>query len=139
MSVRSDEIPAPGAVAIINGEPPATTLPTHDLNSHVLFSGHTKRTTLGAGTFRLTPGCRNTASLRAAAYRTGPLPTRGYNRGVKKIEEFRIHAEECRQLAKRGEAHVREQLVKMAATWDALANERERRFAPRKSDEQKEA
>ena len=48
---------------------------------------------------------------------------------MKKIEEFRTHAEECRQLARRGDQHTREQLLKMAETWDMLAYERERRKA----------
>jgi hypothetical protein len=33
---------------------------------------------------------------------------------MKKAEEYRAHAEECRQLAARGDGRAREQLLKMA-------------------------
>ena len=44
---------------------------------------------------------------------------------MKKAEEYRAHAEECRQLAARGDAGAREQLLKMAETWESLAVDRE--------------
>ena len=47
---------------------------------------------------------------------------------MRKVADYRKHAEECRAMA-RSTAHgeQREQLLKMAATWDSLAQERERR------------
>jgi hypothetical protein len=45
---------------------------------------------------------------------------------VQKTAEYRQHAKECRNLAKQMRpGHQREQLLAMARTWDALANERE--------------
>jgi hypothetical protein len=44
---------------------------------------------------------------------------------VKKAEEYREHAEECRKLASRGDANARAQLLKMAETWESLALDRE--------------
>jgi hypothetical protein len=44
---------------------------------------------------------------------------------MKKAEEYRAHAEECRQLAARGDGRAREQLLKMAETWESLALDRE--------------
>jgi hypothetical protein len=44
---------------------------------------------------------------------------------VKKASEYRLHAEECRQLAARMDVGAqRNQLLEMAATWDKLAAER---------------
>jgi hypothetical protein len=44
---------------------------------------------------------------------------------MKKAEEYRQHAKECRDLAKGLEAgEQREQLLTMAATWERLADER---------------
>jgi hypothetical protein len=44
---------------------------------------------------------------------------------MKKASEYRLHAEECRQLASRMElGEHRTQLLEMAATWDRLAAER---------------
>jgi hypothetical protein len=48
---------------------------------------------------------------------------------MKKAEEYRAHAEECRQLATRGDAKGREQLLKMAETWESLAKDREEDIA----------
>ena len=48
---------------------------------------------------------------------------------VSKIEEMRRHAYECRHLAQRGDKDARDQLLKMAETWDSLADERERKFS----------
>ena len=45
---------------------------------------------------------------------------------MKKAEEYRAHAEECRQLAARGDAKAREQLLVMAETWESLARDREK-------------
>ncbi len=44
---------------------------------------------------------------------------------MKKASEYRQHAEECRQLANRMDSgEHRDQLLVMAANWDALAEER---------------
>ncbi len=44
---------------------------------------------------------------------------------MKKASEYRQHAEECRDLARRAkEAEHRDMLLNMAATWDSLAAER---------------
>ena len=46
---------------------------------------------------------------------------------MRKAEEFRDHADECRKMARStsNEDH-RQQLLKMAEIWDSLAKERER-------------
>ncbi|HYG27941.1 MAG TPA: hypothetical protein VD906_13675 [Caulobacteraceae bacterium] len=44
---------------------------------------------------------------------------------MKKASEYRLHAEECRQLASRmNSGEQRDQLLTMAQTWDRLAAER---------------
>jgi hypothetical protein len=44
---------------------------------------------------------------------------------VKKASEYRQHAEECRVLARQvPEGAQRDQLLEMAKTWDALAEDR---------------
>jgi hypothetical protein len=48
---------------------------------------------------------------------------------MKKAEEYRAHAEDCRQLAARGDARARAQLLKMAETWESLAMDREANIA----------
>lgn len=46
---------------------------------------------------------------------------------MKKASEYRLHAAECRALAARSVADDhRKQLVAMAGTWEALADERDR-------------
>jgi hypothetical protein len=46
---------------------------------------------------------------------------------MRSIAEFRKHAEECRALARTASSgEHREQLLHMAQTWDAVADERER-------------
>ncbi len=46
---------------------------------------------------------------------------------MKKVSEYRQHANECRALAANMSNHEqRDQLLKMADTWDRLAEERER-------------
>ena len=46
---------------------------------------------------------------------------------MKKASEYRQHAEECRTLAKQvTEGPQRDQLLEMAKTWDALAEDRGR-------------
>ena len=46
---------------------------------------------------------------------------------VKKASEYRQHAEECRILAKQvPDGAQRTQLLEMAKTWDALAEDRDR-------------
>jgi hypothetical protein len=45
---------------------------------------------------------------------------------VRKASEYRQHAQECRDLAKQMRSGAqREQLLAMANTWDALADERD--------------
>jgi hypothetical protein len=44
---------------------------------------------------------------------------------VDKTSEYRLHAKECRELAKAmDQGEHRAQLLKMAATWDKLAEDR---------------
>jgi len=44
-----------------------------------------------------------------------------------KVSQFRQHAEECRALARRTiDVEHREMLIRMAASWDDLADRRER-------------
>lgn len=58
---------------------------------------------------------------------------------MKKASEYRAHAEECRQLATKAvTAAEREHLLKMAATWDALAADREAIAARRPADNKAE-
>jgi hypothetical protein len=46
---------------------------------------------------------------------------------VKTVEEYRKQAAECRDMAKRVVARdIREQLERMAESWEALAEQRER-------------
>jgi hypothetical protein len=48
---------------------------------------------------------------------------------MRKIEDYRKHAEECRQLARRAApGEHRDQLMNMAHTWDGLAEERQRQL-----------
>jgi hypothetical protein len=48
---------------------------------------------------------------------------------MKKIHEYREHAAECREMARVASAARRAQLEQMAATWDQLAEARERQLA----------
>jgi hypothetical protein len=48
---------------------------------------------------------------------------------LKKIREYREHAAECRELARLASAGHRLQLEQMAATWDQLAEARQRQLA----------
>jgi len=44
---------------------------------------------------------------------------------MKKVSEYREHAEECRALARRSKSPAdRDMLLNMAATWDSLADDR---------------
>jgi hypothetical protein len=45
---------------------------------------------------------------------------------VKTASDYRKHALECRTLAKKVDQAAREQLLVMAATWDQLADQREK-------------
>ena len=57
------------------------------------------------------------------------------NRIVKTVVDYRKHAEECRALARQMKgAEQRDQLLKMAGTWDALATQRERSLQLRERD-----
>jgi hypothetical protein len=51
---------------------------------------------------------------------------------VKKASNYRENAEQCRKLARSigATGEQREQLLRMAETWDALAAERERKADP---------
>jgi hypothetical protein len=52
---------------------------------------------------------------------------------MKKVEDYRQHAEECRSLAKRARSpEEREMLLKMAGTWDSLAADRLEHLARQK-------
>jgi hypothetical protein len=54
---------------------------------------------------------------------------------MKKASEYRQHADECRSLAARMEVgEHRDQLLKMAATWDQLAAERAQRAKRQSGD-----
>lgn len=54
----------------------------------------------------------------------------GQRASMKKISEYRLHAEECRLLAERADSPGhRDMLLSMAATWDALADGRKRNLA----------
>ncbi len=56
---------------------------------------------------------------------------------VKKASEYRKHAEECLALAKQvPDGEHRKQLLEMARTWNALAEDRER--VTRKHSDQRE-
>ena len=48
---------------------------------------------------------------------------------MKKVEDYRAHAEECRQLAASGDVNTKQQLLAMAETWDSLAGDREKQIA----------
>ena len=49
---------------------------------------------------------------------------------MKKISDYRDHANECRTMAKRTRSQAqRDMLLKMAETWDGLAGARERTVA----------
>ena len=51
----------------------------------------------------------------------------GWRTHVKKASEYRQHAQECRALAKHmPPGEQRDQLIRMAETWDQLAQERAR-------------
>jgi hypothetical protein len=44
---------------------------------------------------------------------------------MKKVSEYREHAEECRALARRSKSSAdRDMLLNMATTWDSLADDR---------------
>jgi hypothetical protein len=45
---------------------------------------------------------------------------------MKKAAEYRDHATECRKLASIMDGEDRDQLLKMAETWEQLAEDRER-------------
>lgn len=45
---------------------------------------------------------------------------------MRKITDYRNHAEECRKLAAGASEEKRTALIEMAKTWDMLADERER-------------
>jgi hypothetical protein len=48
---------------------------------------------------------------------------------MKKVDEYREHAARCRELARRGDENTRQQLLKMAETWESLAVDREIQIA----------
>ena len=43
---------------------------------------------------------------------------------MKKASDYRVHAEECRALARNMQGDQRDQLLEMAATWERLAGDR---------------
>ena len=49
---------------------------------------------------------------------------------MRKVDEYRRHADECRQLAHRSSnEETRSQLLQMAETWEGLARDREEQIA----------
>jgi hypothetical protein len=48
---------------------------------------------------------------------------------VKKASEYLHHAAECREMATKANQFQREQLLKMAKTWENLAKDREQQLA----------
>jgi hypothetical protein len=63
----------------------------------------------------------------------------GQQASMKKISEYRLHAEECRLRAQRADSPEHGgMLLTMAATWDALADGRKRNLAKLGSGETKE-
>ena len=49
---------------------------------------------------------------------------------MRKVDEYRRHADECRQLANRSSnEETRSQLLQMAETWEGLARDREEQIA----------
>jgi hypothetical protein len=52
---------------------------------------------------------------------------------MKKVEEYHQHASECRELAKRSRSpEERQMLLRMAATWESLAADRDAQIARQK-------
>jgi hypothetical protein len=50
-----------------------------------------------------------------------------------KVSDYRKHAEECRRLARQSALpHIREQLPKLAETWDELGEQRAQELAKQK-------
>jgi len=48
---------------------------------------------------------------------------------MKTVQEYRQHAEECRELARRARSpDERQALIEIAASWDRLADGRERKI-----------
>jgi hypothetical protein len=50
---------------------------------------------------------------------------------VKKIEQYLLHAAECREMARTAPSAHRQQLEQMAQTWDWLAETRRQQLAHR--------
>jgi hypothetical protein len=48
---------------------------------------------------------------------------------MRKASEYRQHAAECREMANRASGPQRDQLLEMAKTWDALADNRDKQIA----------
>ena len=73
---------------------------------------------------RIDPGL----ALVSLAFLTHDPFAAGRGGVMRKLQDYRQHAEECRAIARKtASPEQREQLLKMAETWDALASERERR------------
>jgi hypothetical protein len=50
-----------------------------------------------------------------------------------KVSDYRKHADECRKLARQSALpHIREQLLKLAETWDELGEQRAQELAKQK-------
>jgi hypothetical protein len=55
---------------------------------------------------------------------------------MKKASDYRTHADECRMLARTAKtAEHRAMLMNMAATWDSLAETREKSRAKKEADD----
>jgi hypothetical protein len=53
--------------------------------------------------------------------------------GMKKVEDYRQHANECRLMANRSHSpEEQDMLINMANTWDSLANDREAHISRQK-------
>ena len=48
---------------------------------------------------------------------------------MKKASEYRQHAAECREMASKAKAPQRDHLLKMAETWESLADDRDKQIA----------
>jgi hypothetical protein len=48
---------------------------------------------------------------------------------VKKASEYRQHAAECREMARKATTPQRDQLLEMAKTWGSLAEDRDKQIA----------
>jgi hypothetical protein len=67
--------------------------------------------------------------VRKARKLTGTNRRPRRSAAMKKVENYRTHAAECRTMARRSSPEERDMLLKMAETWDYLASSREGQIA----------